>query len=62
LVEPIQGARLFVAENDDVDGELLRVHASILAGGRAKIGVGPKSGREPVADAPLAVRVSFRRG
>ena len=31
LVEPIEGAGLFVAENDDVDGELLRVHASILA-------------------------------
>ena len=31
LVEPIERAGLFVAENDDVDGELLRVHASILA-------------------------------
>lgn len=33
LVEPIERAGLFVTENDDVDGELLRVHASILAGG-----------------------------
>ena len=37
LVEPIEGAGLFVTKNDDVDGELLRVHASILAGGRREV-------------------------
>ena len=31
LVEPIVRAGPFLAEDDDVDGELLRVHASILA-------------------------------
>lgn len=31
LVKPIERAGLFVALDDDVDGELLRVHASILA-------------------------------
>jgi hypothetical protein len=30
LVEPVERARLFVALDDDVDGELLRVHTSIL--------------------------------
>ena len=49
LVEPVEGAGLFVAANDHVDGELLRVHAAILAGGCGKIGVGPKGGREPFA-------------
>src|SRR5579859_1734486 len=34
LIEPVEGTGLFVAENDDGDGELLRVHASILALGR----------------------------
>lgn len=37
LVEPIEGAGSFVTKNDDVDGELLRVHASILAGRRREI-------------------------
>jgi len=31
LVEPIERARLFLAMDDDIDGELLRVHAPILA-------------------------------
>ena len=31
LVEPVERTRLFLAEDDDIDRELLRVHASILA-------------------------------
>lgn len=31
LVEPVEGAGLFLAEDEDVDRELLGVHASILA-------------------------------
>jgi len=31
LVEPIEGAGFFLAEDQDVDGELLGIHASILA-------------------------------
>ena len=31
LVEPVERARFFLASNEDVDRELLRVHASILA-------------------------------
>ena len=31
LVEPVEWTRLFLAVDDDVDRELLRVHASILA-------------------------------
>ena len=56
LVEPVEGARPSFAANQDIDGELLRVHASILAGGSGKIGVGPKSAREPVAEALLPLR------
>ena len=37
LVEPIERAGLFLAEDDDVDGELLGVHASILAGEAGKV-------------------------
>jgi len=37
LVEPVERARLFLAVDDDVDGELLRVHTSILAGQRGKV-------------------------
>jgi hypothetical protein len=38
LVEPIERAGVFLAEDDDVDGELLRVHASILAVSEAEFG------------------------
>jgi hypothetical protein len=38
LVEPIERAGVFLAEDDDVDGELLRVHASILAVSKAEFG------------------------
>ena len=31
LVEPVEGAGFFLAEDEDVDGELLGIHASILA-------------------------------
>jgi hypothetical protein len=37
LVEPIERAGLFLTEDDDVDGELLGVHASILAGENGKV-------------------------
>lgn len=43
LIEPVEGAGLFISEDDDVDGELLRVHASILAGRRGRIGAHPQS-------------------
>jgi hypothetical protein len=31
LVEPVEGTGFFLAEDEDVDRELLGVHASILA-------------------------------
>jgi len=34
LIEPIERTGLFLAKDDDVNRELLRVHASILAGKR----------------------------